>query len=274
MGTVVVIGIGSDIGRELALRFAADGWAVKGTYRSRESLNSMPQGAQVTPCNLASPKSVDAACEWMSKHCTEWDLIVVAAGTEEPIGEFWSCDAGEWERGIQINALSPLRLVRSLYPLRSPQGRPAIAFFSGVGTNSAAPAYSAYCASKILLIKMCELLDAESTDTAFFIIGPGIVRTKIHQQTLAAREASGANYRKVVDFLASSDAGTSHDDIYACIRWCMSQGKRIVGGCNISLVHDAWRHGGTELARWLESDGNRYKLRRHGNDHRISPDNP
>jgi NAD(P)-dependent dehydrogenase (short-subunit alcohol dehydrogenase family) len=204
----------------------------------------------------------------LRERCQGWRVVAVAAGTEEPIGPYWDCDPDEWDRGVQINALAPLRLVRSLYPIRDGAASPSVVFFSGSGTNSAAPAYSAYSASKIMLIKMCELLDAESTDTSFFIIGPGIVRTKIHDQTLKADARAGANYRRVTEFLRSSDSGTNHDDIYSCLRWCVAAGKKIVGGRNISLVHDAWRDG-RALAQWLAADQNRYKLRRFGNEHRV-----
>ena len=267
--TVIVIGVGSDIGAELVRRFAADGWSVKGTYRGARAPGNMPAGADLTRCDLGSRESTAAATQWLRKEADPWDAVVVAAGTEEPIGEFWDCDADEWERGFQVNAFAPLRLVRGLYPARRRGGRSSVAFFSGSGTNNAAPSYSAYCASKILLIKMCELLDAESPDTSFFIVGPGIVRTKIHEQTLGAPDRSGANYRKVVDFLESADPGTSHDDIHACIRWCMNAGRNVVGGRNISLVHDAWRNGGKALANRLEADRNLYKLRRFGNEART-----
>lgn len=267
--TMIVIGIGSDIGAEAARRFAADGWSVKGTYRGATAPSNMPAGAGLTRCELNSRESTATALRWLRREADPWDAIVVAAGTEEPIGEFWNCDADEWENGFQVNALAPLRLVRGLYPARRRDGSPSVAFFSGSGTNNAAPSYSAYCASKILLIKMCELLDAESSDTGFFIIGPGIVRTKIHQQTLVAANRSGANYRKVADFLESTEPGTSHEDIYACIRWCMNAGKNVVGGRNISLVHDAWRNGGKALASQLEADRNLYKLRRFGNEAQI-----
>lgn len=266
MNIAVIIGLGSDMGRELAVRLAADGWAVKGTHHA-----TPPGSFESTRCDLASAESVAAAGRWLGKRCKGWRVLIVAAGTEEPIGPFWDCDADEWERGARINTLSPLRLVRTLYPLRERRGSPAVAFFSGSGTNNAAPAYSAYAAAKIMLIKMCELLDAESDDTSFFIIGPGIVRTKIHDETLQAKRRAGGNYRRVKDFLASADAGTSHDDIHACLRWCMDAGKAVVGGRNISLVHDAWRGGGAGLRRWLSGDASRYKLRRFGNEHRIEP---
>lgn len=268
MNTAIVIGLGSDIGRELAARFASDGWTVKGTYRTSGSVRAPAKAVESTRCDLASAESISAAQSWMREHCRGWRALVIAAGTEEPIGPFWDCDADEWDRGIQVNALAPLRLVRALYPIRDRTGSPSVAFFSGSGTNNAAPAYSAYCASKIMLIKMCELLDAESADTSFFIVGPGIVRTKIHDETLKADTRAGANYRRVADFLGSSSPGTSHDEIYSCIQWCMNAGKEIVGGRNISLVHDAWQDGAL-LERWLAGDRNRYKLRRFGNEHRI-----
>lgn len=270
MPSVIVLGIGSDIGGELAVRFASDGWQVCGTFRTRSGLEQLPNDVRLIPCDLALPDSVNAALEALRRDGTAWDLLVVAAGTEEPIGTFWECEPDAWDEGIRINALSPLRLVRGLYPYRNTVGTPSVAFFSGAGTNSAAPAYSAYCASKILLIKMCELLDAESPDTSFFIIGPGVVRTKIHEQTLRAGERGGENYQKVVDFLGSANPGTSHDDVYACLRWCVGAGKSVIGGRNISLVRDSWRDGGAALTRLLEGDPNLYKLRRFGNDLRVA----
>jgi NAD(P)-dependent dehydrogenase (short-subunit alcohol dehydrogenase family) len=266
MASVIVLGISSDIGRELAARFLAKGWTVSGTFRSSSGVDRLPSGIRLVPCDLASPGSVAAALEAFRRDKLVWDVVVVAAGTEEPIGAFWGCDPDAWDESILINALAPLRLLRGLHPLRNTAGAPSVAFFSGSGSNGAAPAYSAYCASKIFLIKMCELLDAESSDTSFFIIGPGVVRTRIHEQTLRAGQRSGANYQRVVDFLDSDSPGTSHDDIHACLSWCIGAGKSAVGGRNISLVHDSWRNGGAELIRRLRGDSNLYKLRRFGND--------
>jgi NAD(P)-dependent dehydrogenase (short-subunit alcohol dehydrogenase family) len=266
MPVVAILGLSSDIGRELAVRYASDGWTVWGTYRNQSGLGGLPPGLAAVECDLASRDGIAAAADEFGRAGLAWDVLVVAAGTEEPIGPFWDCDGEEWDRGIEINALAPLRLLRKLYPMRNAAAKPAVAFFSGSGTNGSAPAYSAYCASKILLIKMCELLDAESPDTGFFIVGPGIVRTKIHAQTLREPARAGRNYGKVVEFLGSADPGTSHDDIYACINWCAAAGKAVVGGRNLALVHDAWRDGGAELARRLAQDPNLYKLRRFGNE--------
>jgi NAD(P)-dependent dehydrogenase (short-subunit alcohol dehydrogenase family) len=272
MPAAIIVGVSSDIGRELASRFAADGWRVAGTFRQQANLSGLPTSVSVTPCDLVSPKSIDSAVVALQSEKLTWDVLVMAAGTVEPIGAFWDCDPDEWEKSIQANALGPLRMVRALYPMRSRNGTPSVVFFSGAGTNGPAPSYSAYCASKILLVKMCELLDSEASDASIFIVGPGMVRTKIHEQTLQARDRSGVNYEKVVRFLASLDTGTNHDEIYACVKWGISAGKGAVGGRNISLVSDAWRAGGIQLAQALESDPSLYKLRRFGNERIIAQD--
>jgi len=220
----------------------------------------------LVPCDFASSGSIEAAVQSLKGKNIRWNLVVVAVGTEEPIGPFLDCNPADWERGVFVNALGPLRLLRGIHEFRDPAGTPSVAFFSGSGTNNAAPAYSAYSASKMLLIKMCELLDAESPDTSFFVIGPGIVRTKIHKQTLDARGRSGINLEKVVTFLGSTDPGTSHEDICSCLLWCVDSGKAVVGGRNIALAHDAWRDGGASLSAALRSDADLYKMRRHGNN--------
>ena len=265
MKTVLILGIASDIGRELAVRFARDGWRVIGTHRGAP--RGAPAGVDWTllQCDLSSRESVDSAISAYRKCDVRWDFLILAAGTEEPIGPFFETDSNTWESGFSVNSLAPLRFLRGVHALRNTGAPASVAMFAGAGTNAAAPAYSAYCASKILLIKMCELLDAECRDTSFFIVGPGIVRTKIHDQTLAAGEKGGANLQKVESFLKSDDPGTSHEDIFACLKWCLEAGKATVGGRNISLVNDEWRNGGIPLALALNNDTNLYKLRRHGN---------
>ena len=271
INTVFILSITSGIGRELAARFLRDGWHVVGTHRTGANLEEVPIGCHLLECDLRSAGSVEAFITRSQLEDWKWNIFVICAGTEEPIGSFWDCDPDAWEAGIAINALTPLRILRALWSRRdTTTGRPAVAFFSGSGTNNAPTAYTSYSASKIFLIKMCELLDAESPDTSFFIVGPGIVRTKIHEQTLRAGQKSGPNYTKVVEFLRSDNPGTSHEEIYECLQWCAKAGKEVMGGRNISIVHDAWRNGGKELINALRSVPDLYKLRRFGNDLTIA----
>jgi len=124
--------------------------------------------------------------------------------------------------------------------------------------------YSAYTISKIALIKMCELLDAEIPDTNFVILGPGWVKTKIHQATLdAGGQKAGANYQKTITKLAGDEC-TPMDKVVACCDWLLGAERKAVSGRNFSLVFDKW--GSAALTEELLKDPNMYKLRRHKND--------
>ena len=263
--TVFILGLSSDIGRELGKRYLADGFQVYGTYRRRAALDEFSGRAGLFRCDVTAAASVRSLAEACRAADLRWNIFIGAVGTEEPIGPFFDSDFDVWEQSVKTNSLGLLRVLHALHPLRAPGRESACVLFAGAGTNNAAVNYSAYCVSKILLIKMCELLAAENAELNPVIIGPGMVRTKIHEQTLRAAERSGVNYQKVVTFLASDDPGVSHDDIYACVNWCIGAGREVAGGRNFSLVHDAWRRGGDALKRVLPGDENMYKLRRYGN---------
>lgn len=223
----IILGIGSDIGRELALRLNEAGWRVSGCFHT----SALP--------------------------FEPWDLVVCCYGVLDPIGSFWEQGDAAWEDAIHANALLPLRQVRALYPHRRRWGE-SVCFFSGAGAGGPAPTYSAYCASKVMLTKMVELLDDESPDCKFFILGPGMVRTKIHEQTMRAGERA-ANYQRVRDYLISENVGTSYDDIYSCLMTCVAAPKAAVGGRNICVHLDDWSRLGE-----LVASPSMFKLRRAG----------
>lgn len=229
--SVILLGSNSDIGKELRQRFERDGAKVIGWSRG----DPLPTGPR-------------------------WDLLICCIGVLDPIGKFFETKTLEWEKNVHTNALLPLLLLRKLWGSHNPGA--SICFFSGAGTSRSAATYSAYSASKIMLFKMTELLDDEEPDAKFFILGPGMVRTKIQQQTLDAGERA-ENYGRVKKFMEHGDSlhalGTPHDRIYECLRWCMSLPKRAIGGRNI-YVPDPF---GPELEDKLLANPRYYKLRRH-----------
>jgi NAD(P)-dependent dehydrogenase (short-subunit alcohol dehydrogenase family) len=261
--TIFILSASSDIGHALIERYLAAGCRIVGTYRQPASLAAYLDHPDVLllPLELADPHQASAVAEEMKRRGLQWDLFVAANATMEPIGRFLEIGGEEWVRSIEVNALMPCLVLKQLYPLRRPGRVNDVAFFAGGGTNNPFRNYSAYCLSKILLIKMCELLDDEAEDLNTFIIGPGYVKTKIHEETLRAGSRAEENYQKTVKFFETS--GSSMDDIFRCIEWCVRQGRAVVGGRNISLVHDAWRNGGEALAERLRGDRDFFKLRRH-----------
>lgn len=256
-----VLSASADIGRGLTERLLADGWRVVGTGRNADRLDSVLRNPafKFVPCDLTDKASIAAAVDAFAAERSSWDLFVSSAGTMEPIGPFFELDFDSWESSVQVNSTAQLRVLHGLWPYRR-RGSVDVMLMAGGGTNNAFTNYSAYCAAKILLIKMCELLDDEEGDLNIFIIGPGYVRTRIHQETLRAGSLAGSGLEKTLRFL--EQPGTPMDDIYANLRWCMGQGRRVTGGRNFSTVHDPWRDGGTALAQALRNDPDCFRLRR------------
>lgn len=227
MRRAVILGIGSEIGKGIAARLERDGVEVVGLRHNE---------------GLAVP-------------ITDWDLLVCCYGTLEPIGPIWRLDPDAIEQAFAINFFAPVHRVMEYYPCRT-RGA-SVCFFSGAGANGPAPTYAAYCTSKIALTKMVECMDSESEDCKFFILGPGMVRTKIQQQSLDAGPGRAANYARVREFMDSGVFGTPLDDIYACLRACAAAPKSVVGGRNIYVPLDDW-------GRLEDLEGDMFKLRRAG----------
>lgn len=260
--TAFVLAASADIGLGLSERLIEDGWRVVGTGRRSDRLEAL-QGRpefEYLPCDLNERSSIDALVGAYGKLDRPWDLFVSAAGTMEPIGPFFALDFDRWEESVTVNATAQLRVLHGIWPQRRQDAIVDAMFMAGGGTNNPFTNYSAYCVSKIALIKMCELLDDEELDLNVFIIGPGFVNTRIHQETLRAGAAAGLGEAKTREFMRIP--GTSLDDIYAHMRWCMAQGRETCGGRNFSTVHDSWRNGGAALGNRLRSHPDAFRLRR------------
>ena len=267
MSTRLIVSISSDIGTALARSWMQRGHSVTGTFRTESQTVSdlRSLGAQMVQCDLADPRSVDHAIQEIKEITPDWDVLVQAAGNQDPVGPFEVTEFDEWDTSVTVNFTSQLRITQGLLPTRNKnfEHGPLVLFFAGGGTNNATVNYSAYTISKIGLIKMCELLDAEVPDTRFSIIGPGWVDTKIHESTLNAPEMAGDNYDRTREKLASDEL-VPMASVVDCCDWVVGSPRDVVSGRNISLVFDDWSN--PELDSALRADPNMYKLRRAGND--------
>jgi len=257
--TAIIISASSDIGDAMARRWKKTGWNVVGTYRTKsDKVNELAgEGIKLIPCDLSNKESIVKACSQFPK----WDVLVLCPGTQDPVGKFAENNFDEWEESIKVNLTSQLRIVHALLPNRNKDA--CVMFFAGGGTNNAPQNYSAYTLSKIALIKMTELLDAEVPDTRFAIVGPGWVKTKIHESTLKAGKKAGSNLSKTKEKLSSNEC-TPMNDVLDCCEWIAASPRKVVGGRNFSVAFDKW--GDEELVNKLKEDSDIYKLRRFGND--------
>jgi len=265
--SAIIISVSSDIGMAMSRRWLARGWNVFGTYRTKsQAVDELDrQGVKLVCCDLSDDESIRNACSSLRALCPQWDVLVMCPGTQEPVGPFIEGNFDEWEESVKTNFTSQMRVIHELLTSRRVNSvlGPCVLLFAGGGTNSAPVNYSAYIISKIALIKMCELLDAEIPDTRFVIVGPGWVKTKIHNATLSAGARAGANYQLTIDKLAGNEC-TPMEQVLDCCDWLINAPRELISGRNFSVVFDRWGSG--ELKKRLAEEPNMYKLRRYGND--------
>lgn len=265
MPQAVVAGITSGIGLAIAEYLVDEGWAVTGTSRRALPESLASRGVGLIACDFQSADSVEKATRELVASTPPWDALIVAPGTMNPIGLFSDVDFDEWSQSLDINLVHQLRFVHRLlgHAKTGSSTVPTCIFFAGGGTNSAPLAFSSYVLSKVTLIKATELLDAENPDITFTIVGPGWVRTDIHQETLAANHAPAPVVEETRRRLAADDFVDMREVLWT-INWLLAQPKEVVGGRNFSVAGDPLTEPG--FPDFLAADPSLFKLRRRGND--------
>ncbi len=240
---VVIVGINSDIGYTLAERYSSKGYDVLGSYRT---YGDRLAKYECYYCDLTDMSSIND----FAIKCSSWKLVIFSVGDLKPVNKFFDTDFSAWNESLNVNALSQMRLFHAMYPYRNKLSVADVVFFAGGGVSRPVVDYSAYTVSKVILIKMCEILNDEYKDINPFIIGPGWVKTKIHKDT----PSTAYNYNDVTKFL-NSDSGTSFDSIFSFIELVRKLPYKIAGGRNF-FIKDSLD------GNKLKNNAELYKLRR------------
>lgn len=178
----LVVGSNSDIGHGLKHRLAADGW----------QWSIISGRMDFTPAD-------------------RWDLLILCHGNLFPIARFFDIAQDSWNSGLIDNAIAPLRSLRAAWPYRNQNA--TVVFLGGPNMSKPSPTYTAYRAGKAIIESLVETLGVEYPDTRFRILHPGVVNTKIHQQTIAAGDKA-ANIERVKRIVSGEEPTVSHDDVY------------------------------------------------------------
>ncbi|HEX7050693.1 MAG TPA: SDR family oxidoreductase [Longimicrobiales bacterium] len=134
---------------------------------------------------------VDAATERLGRI----DGLIHAAAVLGPIGRAVDVEPAAWWEAIRIDLFGTFLVAREVAKaMRGRGGR--MVLLSGGGATSAFPNYTAYACAKVGVVRFAESLAAEleADGIAVNALAPGFVATRIHEATLAAGEAAGADY--------------------------------------------------------------------------------
>ena len=72
-------------------------------------------------------------------------------------------------------------------------------------------------------------------------MGPGWVKTKIHQATLDAKDKAGENYIRTIEKLKGEECNPM-ERVLDCCDWMMSSSKEVLEVGTLACVYDQWEN--------------------------------
>jgi NAD(P)-dependent dehydrogenase (short-subunit alcohol dehydrogenase family) len=184
MGTHLVTGAGSGIGRLVAERLLERGdevWMLARSPERAHDLRTDHPGATVLVADLAWPESVESL-----ELPESLDSVVHAAGIVE-LGPVSDLSVEAWASQLRVNLVSPAALTRVALPaLRAARG--TVVFVNSGAGLTAHPQWSAYAASKHGLKALADSLRGEEQEHGVRVtsVYPGRTSTpmqaEVHRQ--------------------------------------------------------------------------------------------
>ena len=210
MGSALISGASSGIGRATALRLAAHGWTVFAGVRDDAAARELARaGAHPVHLDITDPDSVRAAADHVraATRGAGLDALVNNAGIAllRPV-EGLTPDAVREQ--LEVNVVGHVSVTNALLPLlRTAGGR--VLFVSSVSGRVATPFFGVYSASKFAIEALADTLRIEvrGTGVDVVLVEPGQVHTPIWpkaEDDLARAglpEATAEHYRRALPIL-------------------------------------------------------------------------
>ncbi len=264
----LVTGASQGIGKAIVSRLTAEGARVAFCARSGDDLRTAADelattGADLLP--LQADVSDNAQVARLVAHTLERfgqiDILVNNAAILGPIGPAWENDPVEWQATLAVNLVGTFLLCHAVVPTMIRAGGGKIINLSGGGAAGPFPRYSAYAASKAAVVRFTETLAVELAEHNIQVnaVGPGMVATRLHQQTLAAGDRAGPDYlRKTREEVARG--GVDPAIPAALVAFLASKKADRITGKFIHAVWDSW--AGFDRHMDEIAQGDVYTLRR------------
>ena len=214
--SALVTGASKGIGRSIASRLAASGYAVTGTYRSGD----VPDGVLGVTADITDPDQLEAAFAAAEQAHGPVEVLVCNAGITAD-GLLMRMSDDQWDTVIATNLTASFKLVRraSRSMIKARYGR--IVFVSSVVALLGSAGQVNYAASKAGLVGLARSLTRElgARGITVNVVAPGFIETDmtaaLDQATIdaykkripAARLGSTDDVASAVEFLVSDAAG-------------------------------------------------------------------
>jgi 3-oxoacyl-[acyl-carrier protein] reductase len=244
----LVTGGSQGIGKAIVARLATEGARVAFCARTVDDLRTVAaelatNGGELLPmpADVSDAAQVERLVAHTLARFGQIDILVNNAAIYGPIGPAWENDPVQWQETLAVNLVGPFLLCRAVVPTMIGAGGGKIINVSGGGAAGPFPRYSAYAASKAALVRFTETLAAELAEHNIQVnaVGPGMVATRLHQQTLEAGDRAGA------DFLRKTQAEIARGGVdpaiaAALVAFLASKKADWITGKFLHAVWDNW----------------------------------
>jgi NAD(P)-dependent dehydrogenase (short-subunit alcohol dehydrogenase family) len=170
MGTAVVTGAGSGVGRAVAIKFAAEGWRVALVGRGAQALaetaalTAADDGGRVAafPCDVSAPDAVAAMGADVLARFGTVDVLVNSAGINVPQRRLETLSTDDWHRVLATNLHGAYYCVQAFLPgMRQRQTGTIININSDAGQAARDVSGAAYVSSKFGLRGLTQQINIE-----------------------------------------------------------------------------------------------------------------
>ena len=259
----IITGGSGGIGKAVAITFAREGSHLVLASRTKADLEAARQEikefastrVEVFPTDVSKPKEVNKLIEFTLAEFATIDVLVNCAGVQGPIGMATDIDNEKWLEAIGINLYGTFLCIKAVLPTMMKRKYGKIINFSGGGSVSPRPRFSAYGASKAAVVRLTETLAGEVKEYNIDIhaVAPGAINTRLLDEVLAAGEAAGKE--EVAKALKQEkEGGVPREQVAELIAFLASPVADGLSGRLISLPWDSWREIPQHLDSIMSSD--------------------
>ena len=263
---IVITGAGRGIGRQIAINASKNGANIALIARTESELNQtrdLLSGNGNHKCYI-----LDISIQTQTKKTFEnifhdyknIDGLVNNAGIQKPIGPFHEVSLQEWIYNIEVNLFGTLSCTKEVLRHMVSASKGKIVNLSGGGSTSPRVNFSAYGIAKTAVVRFTETLALELKSFHIDVnaIAPGAVNTKMLDEILENRSATGVEY---IDAIKRKEKGGNSPSTAAdLVCYLLSKESDGITGKLISAPWDPWQT--LEFQNQLRQDRDLATLRR------------
>jgi NAD(P)-dependent dehydrogenase (short-subunit alcohol dehydrogenase family) len=244
---VFVTGAGRGVGRAIACRFAADGYAVAITGRSHTHVREAAADLEGTGvealaliCDVTARDDVARAVALTEQRLGPIDVLVNNAGIAES-APFVATDDDIWDRTLAVNLTGTYNCMRAIVPGMFERRHGRIINIASMAARVGFPYTAAYVASKhgVLGLTRAVALEAENRGVTVNAICPGWVDTEMTDRAVRRiAERTGrpdAEARQMLERMNPQQRLITPDEVAAVAAYLASPAAASVNGQDVDI---------------------------------------